>query len=252
MILVRPVQAQEATSTPVVAVVLPEAPNDIDGDGLLDAWETQIFHTDPNKADTDGDSFSDRTEILNSYNPLKKANKSVKWGDFDKDKLNDRLELLFGTDPMEVDTNHDGIADGQQVELAMSPTSTPSYSMTKSIKITLATQRMERQVDGISIDSNLISSGKISTPTPVGTYQVLNKSPRAWSKMAGLWMPYWMAFTTRGHGIHELPEWPSGYKEGRNHLGIPVSHGCIRLGEGVAKAVYDWTPIGTQVVVVRK
>jgi hypothetical protein len=65
-----------------------------------------------------------------------------------------------------------------------------------------------------------------------------------------LYMPYWMAITPDGkYGIHELPEWPGGYKEGANHLGRPVSHGCVRLGVGAAKTVYEWASEGTTVVV---
>ena len=56
-------------------------------------------------------------------------------------------------------------------------------------------------------------------------------------------------FTGVGHGIHELPEWPSGYKEGEAHLGIPVSHGCVRLGVGPAETMYHWAPIGTIVFI---
>jgi lipoprotein-anchoring transpeptidase ErfK/SrfK len=63
-------------------------------------------------------------------------------------------------------------------------------------------------------------------------------------------MPYWMAIVPGGKfGIHELPEWPGGYKEGANHLGTPVSHGCVRLGVGPAQTVYNWADIGTPVVV---
>ncbi len=29
----------------------------------------------------------------------------------------------------------------------------------------------------------------------------------------------------------------------------PVSHGCIRLGIGLAKAIYDWVDVGTRVVI---
>jgi len=64
-------------------------------------------------------------------------------------------------------------------------------------------------------------------------------------------MPYWMAFTGAGHGIHELPEWPGGAKEGAGHLGIPVSHGCVRLGVGPAGTIYGWANIGDAVYVHR-
>ena len=86
--------------------------------------------------------------------------------------------------------------------------------------------------------------------TPRGQTKIYNKYPRAFSRSYGLFMPYWMAIAADGsRGIHELPEWPNGYKEGANHLGIPVSHGCVRLGVGPAKFVYDWVQIGTPVVI---
>jgi lipoprotein-anchoring transpeptidase ErfK/SrfK len=86
--------------------------------------------------------------------------------------------------------------------------------------------------------------------TPRGRYAIQNKAVRPWSKAYSLYMPYWQAITPDGkYGIHELPEWPGGYKEGANHLGTPVSHGCMRLGIGPAKRVYEWAPIGTPVVI---
>ncbi len=93
-----------------------------------------------------------------------------------------------------------------------------------------------------------ISSGKPGYYTPTGTYYVINKNIRAWSSTYGLYMPYWMGFGG-GYGIHELPEWPGGYKEGLNHLGLRVSHGCVRLGVGAAAAVYSFSPIGTPIYI---
>lgn len=120
----------------------------------------------------------------------------------------------------------------------------------KYIDVNLATQIMTLFNNGTLIDSYLISSGKQGMDTPVGTHQIYNKHPRPWSKAYGLYMPYWMAITPDGkYGIHELPEWPGGYKEGQNHLGIPVSHGCMRLGVGPAASLYNWAEIGTPVIV---
>lgn len=120
----------------------------------------------------------------------------------------------------------------------------------KYIDINLGSQVMSIFENGKAIDSFLISSGKRGMDTPAGQYKIQNKHPRAWSKKYGLFMPYWMAFVPSGDfGIHELPEWPGGYKEGQNHLGTPVSHGCVRLGVGSAERVYNWAPIGTPVVI---
>jgi hypothetical protein len=43
---------------------------DTDSDGLTDEGEKQIYKTDPNKADTDGDSIEDGVEVLANTNPL--------------------------------------------------------------------------------------------------------------------------------------------------------------------------------------
>ena len=93
-----------------------------------------------------------------------------------------------------------------------------------------------------------VSTGKASTPTPKGTRYIMDKSPRAYSAPYGLYMPWWSGMGG-GFGIHELPEWPGGFKEGEAHLGIPVSHGCVRLGVGPAQTVYNWADIGTPVYI---
>lgn len=120
----------------------------------------------------------------------------------------------------------------------------------KYIDINLKSQVLSIFEDGSVQDAYIISSGKRGMDTPQGTFRIANKFPRAWSKKYALFMPYWMAIVPSGdYGIHELPEWPGGYKEGANHLGTPVSHGCVRLGVGAAQRVYDWTEVGTPVVV---
>lgn len=120
----------------------------------------------------------------------------------------------------------------------------------KYIDINLKIQVLTIFENGKLLDAYMISSGKRGMETPQGSFQVSNKTPRAWSKKYGLFMPYWMAIVKSGDfGIHELPEWPGGYKEGVNHLGIPVSHGCVRLGVGPAERVYTWAEIGTPIII---
>ncbi|NTV55000.1 MAG: L,D-transpeptidase family protein [Candidatus Moranbacteria bacterium] len=120
----------------------------------------------------------------------------------------------------------------------------------KYIDINLESQVMILFQDGLALDAYPISSGKRGMETPKGEFAVRNKAARPWSKAYGLYMPNWMALVPDGKfGIHELPEWPGGYKEGANHLGVPVSHGCVRLGVGPAKRVFDWAEIGTPVII---
>jgi len=120
----------------------------------------------------------------------------------------------------------------------------------KLIDINLSQQVMVIFENGMALDAYLVSSGKRGMETPIGDYQIRNKAAKPWSKKYALFMPNWMAVVPSGEfGIHELPEWPGGYKEGANHLGTPVSHGCVRLGVGAAKRVFDWAEIGTPVVI---
>ncbi|MDP1845638.1 MAG: L,D-transpeptidase family protein [Candidatus Moranbacteria bacterium] len=119
----------------------------------------------------------------------------------------------------------------------------------KYIDINLAKQNLSIFENGKSLGTYRVSTGKRGMATPAGTFKVMSKTGRAYSKKYNLYMPFWMQFTGAGHGIHELPEWKSGYKEGANHLGTPVSHGCVRLGVGPAKTVYNWSDVGTPVVI---
>jgi lipoprotein-anchoring transpeptidase ErfK/SrfK len=119
----------------------------------------------------------------------------------------------------------------------------------KYIDINLSKQQLSIFENGERLGTYKVSSGKKGMATPTGTFKVMSKAGRAYSKKYNLYMPYWMQFTGQGHGIHELPEWKNGYKEGANHLGIPVSHGCVRLGVGPAAKVYGWAEAGTPIVI---
>ena len=57
---------------PPAPVVLRSGP-DADSDGLTDAEEATIYHTDPHNVDTDGDSFNDGNESSHLYDPSKKT-----------------------------------------------------------------------------------------------------------------------------------------------------------------------------------
>jgi len=222
---------------------------DVDGDGLPDSWETQVFHTDPASKDTDKDGFDDLTEIKQGFNPHGKG--KLSFGDYDSDGLSDRLEIMFGTDPTNRDSDGDGYLDGQEVAAGFNPASADKQPLAKKIVIRLKAQELDQVLGGVVLASFKVSTGRAGYATPTGEYKIMNKNPRAWSNHAKLWMPWWMQFSPKGLGIHELPEWPNGRKEGEKDLGIPASGGCVRLGVGPAKAMYAWTPIGTPVSIVR-
>ncbi len=143
----------------------------------------------------------------------------------------------------------------------------------KQIRIWLADQRLWIIENGVVILDTLISSGKAGYTTPKGNFKILNHIDVAYSNKYSLWTDNWMALYNKtqgykGYGLHALPYWitkqtkyPSGtivdgrlYQDGKvyediNHLGKPVSHGCVRLGLIEAKILYNWAPNDTPVII---
>lgn len=233
------------TANPVFAF---ENETDTDRDQIPDIQEMIVYGTDPSSSDTDNDGYSDGAEVKARYSPLQKERRLSDL-DTDHDGLNDSLEIAFGTSVVKQDTDGDGYTDGIEVSRGYDPRNSRPIQLEKRIEVFLTKQRLSYYLGSVSLGEVIISSGKWDWPTPLGTFRIINKSPKAWSKLAGLWMPYWMGFAGGKFGIHDLPVWPNGKKEGENHLGKPVSHGCIRVSSHNAKALYDWTPIGTKLII---
>lgn len=204
---------------------------------------------DPADKDSDGDGYSDTVEIQNGYSPFNPEQVKADKSDMDKDGLSDAMELKFKTDALNADSDGDGFLDGAEIDQAYDPLSTSTKKLPFKIEINLKKQQLTYSVSGQLWKTFSVSTGKASMPTPKGTFKILNKNKKAWSKAYGLWMPYWMGLGSGQFGIHELPVWPSGYREGENHLGTPVSHGCIRLGVGSAQYIYDRVSPGTEVII---
>jgi len=219
---------------------------DSDFDGVPDRDEIEIYGTDPNKQDTDGDGYSDWIELNTGYSPLDANPTKLEDSDFDGDGLSDRTELKFGTDLKNKDTDGDGFLDGEEVERGYNPRQGNGAELERRIDISVYSQKLYYFLGGVLMFDTPVSSGVYDT-TPKGQFHIQNKNIKAWSHY-GLWMPYWMALTADGkYGIHELPVWPNGYREGENHLGTPVSHGCVRVGTEAAEKIYNLTKIGTVV-----
>ena len=199
--------------------------------------------------DSDDDGYNDIEEIKNNYSPYNNKPIKLDKNDADNDGLNDALELKFKTDPLNPDSDHDGYKDGEEAYFGYNPLSSSTKKLGQKIIIDLKKQKLKYLVFGIVLKEFSVSSGKVSTPTPSGNYKIINKSKKAWSNTYKLWMPYWLGLGNGSFGIHELPIWPSGYREGANHIGTPVSHGCIRLGIGAAQYIYERIPVGTEVLI---
>ncbi|HKY16174.1 MAG TPA: L,D-transpeptidase [Microthrixaceae bacterium] len=94
-------------------------------------------------------------------------------------------------------------------------------------------------------------SGRAGTPRP-GNYRVDSKS--AMSSSGSVRMRHMVRFA-RGRslaiGFHSIPFNRRGRPiQSEAQLGTYRSHGCVRQANGDAKALYDWAPVDTPVVVV--
>lgn len=127
----------------------------------------------------------------------------------------------------------------------------------KLIEINLSTQTMATWEKGRAVMTTLISTGRTGKDTAPGVWKVLDKYPIAYGEglergVRQVWgMPYWMGIYMVGdteNGIHELP-FINGYREGSRSLGHRVSHGCVRVPQGTAKVLYDWSELDTPVVI---
>jgi hypothetical protein len=81
---------------------------DIDGDGLSDEDEINLYQTDPYNADEDFDNVVDGAEIL-------LFNSNTQSFDSDNDGESDRREVDFGTSLISADTDNDGLTDFQEI-----------------------------------------------------------------------------------------------------------------------------------------
>lgn len=124
------------------------------------------------------------------------------------------------------------------------------------LDVNLATQKLSLMIGETPIYTITISSGASKTPTPTGTWEILNRQEL---RVGGEWphyrMPYFQQFTKWGHGLHALPYLESDngvfWSEALNHIGIPVSHGCIRMLPDDAITIYEFSEVGTQIYIHR-
>jgi lipoprotein-anchoring transpeptidase ErfK/SrfK len=122
----------------------------------------------------------------------------------------------------------------------------------KVIKVDLAAQLVEAY-DGIErIHRFECVSGDKDHPTDRGRFRIQRKYEIYRSHTYNVQMNYAMFFTTDGKALHQY------------HGAVPLSvvrtfrnkvtewfgsHGCVRLSETDARALFEWAPLGTAVEV---
>ncbi len=217
--------------------------DDMDNDGLSNDDEINIYFTDPINSDSDGDTYKDGEEIKNNYSPIFMYKKLIDV-DFDKDGLNDLFELAIGTNLSKADTDGDGHSDSEEVLNGYDPLSEKNIKIEKLIKINLNDQSLDYYFDNKRMTGFKISGGVKRLPTPRGTFTILKKIPIKHYRGLGYNYPNtkWnMLFSWRGYYIHGA-YW-------HNKFGTPMSHGCINVSYSDMEKLYNWTEIGTKVIV---
>ncbi len=116
-------------------------------------------------------------------------------------------------------------------------------SQKRWIQINLTTQRLTAWVGGNQISSVIVSTGKPSTPTYPGIFKIQSK--HRIERMVGSDydvpnVPYAMYYH-RGYAIHGS-YW-------HNQFGKAVSRGCTNVSMVYAKWLFEWTTVGTSVII---
>ncbi len=126
-------------------------------------------------------------------------------------------------------------------------------SAERKIKVDLSDQTLSVYLGDNIVRDFKVSTGKAATPTPKGKYEVMLKQEvRVGNAPPHYIMPKFMMFKGGGYGFHALPSLARGggdafWTEARNHIGVPVSHGCVRLLPEDANWIFDFANIGTTV-----
>lgn len=221
----------------------PDKNRDTDNDGLTDYQEKDIYQTFHDNPNSDGDGYDDGTEVANGYSP-KQPGKTMVEADTDNDGLNDKWEILLGTNLMVRDTDGDGYLDGSEVYNDFSPTDPNPVKINKKIEVSTTNLNLNFFINNILMDSMPVSTGKPSTPTPLGEFEIIAKYPiKHYNNLPNT--KWNMHFTTKNglryyiHGAY----W-------HNKFGIDtVSGGCVNVRYEDMERLYIFTSIGTPVII---
>jgi len=152
---------------------------DCDSDGLTNGDEITA-NTDPFNPDTDGDGVIDGTEVANSTNPLEAcsfilANQTVPtslaWNnlDCDLDGLPNGEEVTISSDPLNSDTDGDGVTDNAEVTDNTSPTNHCSFILSSQTLVpTTIWNQQDCDSDGLTNEEEVTAGTNPTNPDTDG------------------------------------------------------------------------------------
>jgi lipoprotein-anchoring transpeptidase ErfK/SrfK len=122
----------------------------------------------------------------------------------------------------------------------------------KRIEVSLEEQMVRAYEDDTLVYEFICVTGDDDHPTDSGTFKIFRKQHPYRSQTYDVQMDYALFFTQDGKALHQY------------HGPVPLSvvrtlkkqvsewfgsHGCVRLEEDAARQLYEWAPVGTEVIV---
>ena len=117
---------------------------------------------------------------------------------------------------------------------------TQYYNDNYAITIHVKNRALKLYKDGKLIKSYPIAVGKLSTPTPIGTFKIINKAINPGGPFGVRWLG--LSAPNGHYGIHGTKN-PSS-------IGKSVSNGCIRMYNSDVTQLSDLVPVGTIVRII--
>lgn len=139
-------------------------------------------------------------------------------------------------------------AVAERKRLAGPPPLTPAPGV-RTIVVDKSEQKVTLyEADGRAVDRFICSTGH--TYPRVGTYKVTSRKEVSWYPKDGSRFEHFVIFTKADTGTNiGFHSQPTKNGEVQGTLGLPESHGCVRLAEEKAEFVFTWAKNGTKVVV---
>lgn len=120
----------------------------------------------------------------------------------------------------------------------------------KEILVYIDQQILVAMENGKEVYSFDVVTGREGKETTAGKYKIFKKHEKYTSKKYGSEMPYTMFFSKDGKAIHGT-QMATLRSYLHSYLTESVgSQGCIGLTDDNAKAMFDWAPVGTPVIVI--
>jgi hypothetical protein len=183
-----------------------------------------------------------------AFVPTAAAIATVTAPDSDKDGLSDAWENIIGTDSAKSDSDGDGYLDGTEVMNGFDPLNAKPVRVEKRIEVSDKDLRLKYYFGDKLLGDIPVSTGKKSTPTPIGSFAVLKKFPEkhyagaTWNYPHTKWN---LQFTSRNglnyyiHGAY----WHDQFGVGK------VSGGCVNVRYVDMEPLYQFAQVGAKVVV---